>query len=467
MNKNLYLSSLTAQQLYSKVKDLPVFDFHSHLSPKEIYEDVPYKNITEMWLKCDHYKWRAMRYAGVEEKLVTDGGDSNAASDKDRFKAFAKTVEKLAGSPLYVWAQMELQKYFNISEPLNTLNADDIYDRCDKIISEKKLSPDKLIKMSNVNFIATTDDPCDDLQYHKLINDENRPYKVSPTFRPDMALKIEVVGSNDGLEYIKNLGKITGINIDSAEKLIEALSIRLAHFIENGCLSSDHSVEMISYDTLSDDELNVIFNSIINQKDLSLNEIRCFKMNTLARLAKLYHRHNCVMQLHIGALRNNNSRLFASNGADTGCDSPNDFILTEYINKFLNTLDRSDSLPKTILYCLNAKDYISLSTAACNFPKENVNGNVQLGAAWWHLDHKSGIDTQLEAISSQGMLHAFTGMLTDSRSFTSFTRHDYFRRILCAFLAKLYESGECEDISILEKIAVDICYKNANTFFNR
>ncbi len=455
--EDFLLNGKTAQKLYSFAKEMPIFDYHCHLSPKEIYEDLPFQSITQMWLGGDHYKWRAMRYAGVAEEYIT--GDKD---DYEKFEAFAKVLGRLIGNPLHHWAHMELAMYFGVDKPLNEYTAREIFDTCNDVIKNKRFSPKYLIEHSNVTLVATTDDPADDLCYHQKLKD-NGSFRVIPTFRPDRAFKIE---SAEYKEYLSTLSATSGTDISDYAALMKALSDRLDFFDITGCRSSDHSVEGLNHTYLSDSKLEIIFQKAVKNEALTQTEIDSFKISSLLKMAKEYYKHDFVMQLHLGTIRNNNIRNFQTLGADTGFDSPNDFDMAVPVSRFLDCLDQTNQLPRTILYSLNSKDNLVLASQAANFPKENSPGHVQYGSAWWFCDHKDGITEQLKTLLSQGMLPFFVGMLTDSRSYLSYARHDYFRRILCSLLASYVDSGEYRyQEEILKKIVHNVSYYNAVEFF--
>ena len=395
------LRNKTAKKLYSAVKDLPIIDYHCHISPKMIAENYQFKNAFELFLGGDHYKWRQMRTNGIDEKYIT--GD---ADDYDKWLAFAKTMPYLIGNPLYHWTHLELKRYFGIDEPLSEKNAKDVWDRVNKLLAKDEYRVQGLIKMSNVETICTTDAPYDTLEYHKALKDFGT--KVVPAFRPDL----------------------NAINSD--------LSERMDYFHENGCRLSDHAV----------DEIN--------------DEI----IEKLVYLGEEYAKRGWVWQLHIGALRNNNTRMFEKLGPDTGFDSVNDFQVAEGLSKILDSLDKKDMLPKTILYTLNPKDNYVLGTMLGNFQGGGVPGKIQFGSGWWFNDQRDGMESQMRALANLGMISRFVGMLTDSRSFVSYTRHEYFRRILCNLLGKWVEDGEYpKDMAMLKKIASDISYYNAKEYF--
>ncbi len=398
------LKNKTAVELYEHVKDLPIIDYHCHISPKMIAENYQFKNAYELFLGGDHYKWRQMRTNGVDEKYIT--GD---ADDYDKWMEFAKTMPLLIGNPLYHWTHLELKRYFDIDESLNENTAREIWDKINACLAKEEYRVQGLIKMSNVETICTTDAPYDTLEYHRQIKGiEGFDTKVIPAFRPDLAK----------------------INSDFPE--------RLDFFHENGCRLSDHAVDSMDDDTIE----------------------------KLVYLGEEYAKRGWVWQLHIGALRNNNTRMFNKLGPDTGFDSVNDFQIAEGLSKILDSLDKKDMLPKTILYTLNPKDNYVLGTMLGNFQGGGVPGKIQFGSGWWFNDQRDGMESQMRALSNLGMIARFVGMLTDSRSFVSYTRHEYFRRILCNLLGKWVEDGEYpRDMETLKKIAEGVCYYNAKNYF--
>ena len=455
LSNNFILKGKTAKFLYERfAKDAPVYDYHCHLSAKEIYEDEIFSDISSIWLGYDHYKWRTMRFAGVPEEYITGNGDGCT-----KFKMWAKTCERLIGSPLYHWANMELETYFGVNEVLKESNADKIYDYCNAKIREDKLSPVKMIRSSNVKLICTTDDPVDSLEYHLLLGKRtDKGFAVLPTFRPDNALKI----LNDNfVEYIKKLETSSNIKITTYKDLLAALKNRIEFFSRTGCVLSDHSLESLVYSPTDFDEASNIFEKKLNGATVSVEEAEKYKLYTLSVLAEAYKEAGWAMQLHIGAIRSTNDTMLKKAGVDSGFDIMNDFQIAEPLAKLLNTMDKKNALPKTILYTLNSKDNLVLSSLPHCFTEDGVPGKVQFGAAWWFNDHKEGITAHLKAIADQGMLAYFVGMLTDSRSFLSYVRHDYFRRILCSFVGDLVDQGEfADDDAILGEIVEGICYKN-------
>ncbi len=454
-SSNFLLKSKTAEALYHNIaKCAPIYDYHCHLSAKEIYEDEVFTDISTLWLKHDHYKWRAMRYAGVSEELITGSG-----SGLDKFLAWAKTCERLIGSPLYHWANMELQTYFGVESNLKASNAEEIYQQCNRKIKQESLSPVKMIQSSKVKLICTTDDPLDDLAFHKKLQEKTGlGFTVRPTFRPDKALNI---GKAEFRDYVNNLSGVSGIAIHTYSDFINALFGRIEFFSANGCLLSDHSLESLSFSLTSEEEMGNIFLRKMQGDSIAKEDAEKFKQHTLILLAKEYYKAGWVMQLHIGAYRNTNTQAFRQLGVDAGYDIMNDFNLMEPLAQLLNEMDGQNGLPKTLLYTLNSKDNLVLSALPHCFAEDGVAGKLQFGPAWWFCDNKEEISKHLTAIANQGMLADFVGMLTDSRSFLSYVRHDYFRRILCNYIGELVENGEFEaDESILTSIVEGICYKN-------
>ncbi len=445
IGKNFLLDTETARHLYFDVAEkLPIYDYHCHLSPKEISEDKKYSTITEIWLGGDHYKWRFMRSMGVDEKYITGESDPY-----EKFEKYAECISYAFGNPLYHWSHLELQRYFDIHTPLSKKTAEEIYKKA----NEKLLtfSAQKAIKDSNVDLIGTTDDPFDTLEYHKKIKEEGKlSARVVPTFRPDRALKFDRT-------YFENNG------ITSLFHLKEVLIERLDYFVSLGCRISDHALGNVPYLIKSEKEVEEIF----KKKELTQEELEAYQTNLLLFLGREYKKRDVVMQLHISAIRNNNTRMFKLLGADTGFDSIGVFNFAENLSRLLDTLEVEDSLPKTILYSLNPSDNYTLATMLGNFQGGGIKGKIQLGSAWWFNDHLDGMREQLKALESEGAIAAFVGMTTDSRSFLSYPRHEYFRRILCQRIGRIVESGEfVNDEEILEKLVSDICYYNAKNYFN-
>ena len=459
MDDNFLLSTDTAITLYHDfAKEMPICDYHCHLNPKEIAEDKRYKNITEIWLGGDHYKWRTMRSFGIEEKYIT--GD---ATDYEKFEAFAKVMPYLIGNPMYHWSHLELQRYFGIEETLSPKTCKSIWDRCNEIINGEDFSARSMIKNSNVKYIGTTDDPIDNLEYHIAIaKDENFDCQVRPSFRPDRAVKIHGEGFAD---YIAKLGEVENTEIKDYETLLTVLEKRLDFFVENGCNITDHTLERVYFRNTTMEEVDAIFKKALAGETLTIEEIEKYSTLTMISLGRMYNKNGMVMQLHIGALRNNNTRMFKKLGADVGFDSIDDGEVATSLSRLLDSLDITDELPKTILYCLNPKDNEVLGTMLGNFQGGGIAGKIQFGSGWWFNDQKDGMERQMMALSQLGLISQFVGMLTDSRSFLSYTRHEYFRRILCNYIGGLVENGEYPaDMEILGEIVQNICYNNIEKY---
>ncbi|GAK98054.1 uronate isomerase [Nonlabens tegetincola] len=449
-----------AKTLYhNHAKNLPIIDYHNHLSPQEIATDRTFENISQVWLAGDHYKWRAMRAYGINEKYIT--GD---ATDKEKFLKWAEVVPYTVRNPLYHWTHLELKNYFGINELLSTKTAVGIWDETSEILKQSSHSANGLLKLMNVESLCTTDDPTDDLEYHKAISNNSSRVKTLPTFRPDKAFAIE--NGQEYLDYIDRLSQVSGVQISTFSDLIEALQNRVNFFHENGCRLSDHGLEQL-YVVQDEFDVNSAFAKALQKQPLSLNEIQSFKTIIMCELGKMYHQNGWTQQLHLGPIRNNNKRLLKELGSDTGFDSIGDFPQAVGLSSFLNELDATDQLAKTIIYNLNPSDNEVFATMAGNFNDGSIRGKVQYGSAWWFLDQKDGMEKQLNTLSNQGLLSCFVGMLTDSRSFLSFPRHEYFRRILCNLIGNDIANGELpNDPEHLGKIVSDICYHNAKNYFN-
>ena len=462
MDENFLLETEVAKELYHNfAKKMPIFDFHCHLNPKEIAENKRYKNISEIWLGGDHYKWRAMRTNGVAEDLIT----GKEADDRLKFKKWAETIPYTLGNPLYHWTHLELKRYFGIEETLTPKTEDMIWNTCNELLQKDEFTARELIKKSNVTGLCTTDDPVDTLEYHKAIKeDKTFDVKVLPTFRPDKAINIEKV---EFCDWIAKLEEVENTKIETYADLLTALEKRIDFFHKNGCKVSDHGLDTIVYEELTLEELNEVFKKGKNKEALTQKELDGYKGQLLVWLGKEYAKRGWIMQIHIGALRNNSSRMFKNIGADTGFDSIGDTIYAEKLAKILNVLDTTDELPKTILYCLNPRDNYVLGTMIGCFQGGGIPGKVQFGSGWWFCDQRDGMEDQMKALANLGLLSRFVGMLTDSRSFLSYTRHEYFRRILCNLIGKWVENGEYpNDTEFLGKIVEDICYNNAVNYFS-
>lgn len=460
MGEDFLLTNETAIELYHDYgKKMPIYDYHCHLNPREIWEDRRYNNITEVWLYGDHYKWRAMRAMGIGEKYITGNAD-----DYEKFEAWAKTIPYTIGNPLYHWTHLELRRYFGIYELLNSETAPMIWDKANKKLQQNNFTPRGLIEQSNVKVLCTTDDPLDDLRYHEKIGTlEDFNVKVLPTFRPDKGVEI----SNETFpEWINKLEKDRGKEIASFDDYLAALADRVNYFHDRGCRISDHGLEYVPYIAADNHTLGEIFKRGRRGDSLTRDEADIFKTGVLLFLGKLYANLGWTMQLHIGAIRNNNSRMFKTLGPDTGFDSIHDHNIAYGLSRFLDALDKKGNLPKTILYTLNPKDNYVLASMAGNFQGDGIPGKIQFGSAWWFNDQKDGMIEQMKILANIGLLSRFVGMLTDSRSFLSYTRHEYFRRILCNIVGEWAENGEIpKDMNLLGTTIEDICFNNAKKYF--
>jgi glucuronate isomerase len=461
LTEDFLLQNDFAKKLYHQyAKELPIIDYHNHLSPKDIATDTQFENITQVWLSGDHYKWRAMRAFGIDEKYLT--GD---ASDKEKFLKWAEVVPYTIRNPLFHWTHLELKAYFGIDEILSPKNAEEIYEKTKEILQQKSHSANGLLKMQKVESLCTTDDPVDSLEYHIAIQKDASKVKTFPTFRPDKSFAVEDVKAYN--EYLVKLEKASNSSINNYVGLLNALENRVDFFDKNGCKLSDHGLSQLYYFETDTHDISVLFNKIKSHKNLTTDEVAFFKAKTMIALGKMYHKKGWTQQLHLGAIRNNNKRLLNKLGPDTGFDSIGDFSQATALSGFLNTLDSTNQLTKTIIYNLNPSDNEVFATMVGNFNDGSIKGKVQYGAAWWFLDQKDGLEKQLETLSNQGLLSCFVGMLTDSRSFLSFPRHEYFRRILCNIIGTDVENGELpNDENFLGKIVSDICYYNAKNYFN-
>ncbi|PQJ72656.1 glucuronate isomerase [Polaribacter butkevichii] len=450
-----------AKKLYHDfAKKLPIIDYHNHLSPQQIAEDTQFENITQVWLYGDHYKWRAMRAFGINEKYITGN-----ATDKEKFLKWAEVVPFTVRNPLFHWTHLELKAYFGIDEILSSENAEEIYNKTAKLLQNKTHSANGLLKMLNVESLCTTDDPIDDLKHHIAIQKDASKVNAFPTFRPDKSFAVEDVKAYN--QYLTALEKASSLSINSYQDLLNALENRISFFNENGCKLSDHGLEQLSYFDTEIYDIATLFNKVKANENLTNEEVAFFKAKTMISLGKMYHKKGWTQQLHLGAIRNNNKRLLSELGPDTGFDSIGDFSQAKALSGFLNTLDSTNQLTKTIVYNLNPADNEVFATMVGNFNDGTIKGKVQFGAAWWFLDQKDGMEKQIETLSNQGLLSCFVGMLTDSRSFLSFPRHEYFRRILCNIIGTDVEKGELpNDEKFLGKIVSDICYYNAKNYFN-
>ena len=462
LKENFLLSTETAKELYFKhASALPIIDYHCHVSPKEIYEDKRFKNITELWLSGDHYKWRLMRSNGVDEYYITGNADPY-----EKFLKFAELMPKAIGNPMYHWCHLELKKYFEFDGVLNKDTAKEVFELCEKKLKSDNMSVRGIIKQSNVAFIGTTDDPIDSLEYHKLLADDNTfTTTVAPSFRPDKALNIDKPGWK---EYIFLLSDASGIEINDISSLKKALSLRIDHFAANGCRASDHGLDRMVYAEASEEEINKLITKVLNGGTVTADEAEALKTELLVHCATEYVRVGWVMQLHYNCMRNPNSNAFKTLGADTGFDCIGPDNGSRKLACLLDRLNTENVLPKTIIYSLDPSDNEFIDTLIGAFQSNNVQiaGKIQHGSAWWFNDNKQGMRDQLISLANLSLLGNFVGMLTDSRSFLSYTRHEYFRRILCGLIGEWVENGEYpDDDAALGAIVEGICYNNAKKYF--
>ncbi|MCB0708039.1 MAG: glucuronate isomerase [Chitinophagaceae bacterium] len=461
LDENFLLQNKTAQHLYHDIaKQLPIIDYHNHLPPEQIANDINFQNLTQVWLYGDHYKWRAMRTNGVNEKYITGN-----TTDYEKFQQWAATVPYTMRNPLYHWTHLELQRYFNISKILNTDTAKEIYDEASAKLQTADYSVRNLLRKMNVQVLCTTDDPADTLEHHQKIKNNQFEIKILPAFRPDKAMNADDAAAFNA--YVSKLEEVTGDSVSSYNDYLKVLKKRHDYFATLGCKVSDHGLEQIYAEDYTEQEIKNAFNKIRSGKDLNYQEKLKFQSAMLVHFAKWDCEKGWVQQYHLGALRNNNSRMLKQLGADTGWDSIGDFSQGRALSKFLNRLDETNQLAKTILYNLNPADNELMATMIGNFNDGSVAGKIQFGSAWWFLDQKDGMIKQMNALSNMGLLSRFVGMLTDSRSFMSYPRHEYFRRILCNLFGSEIENGELpDDIPLIGKIIEDICYNNAKNYFN-
>ncbi len=460
IDDNFLLHSKAAIELYHGfAKEMPIIDYHNHLSPEQIANDINFENLTQLWLYGDHYKWRAMRANGIKEKYIT--GD---ATDYEKFEQWAATVPYTLRNPLYHWTHLELQRNFNIDKILSPQTAKEIYDECSAKLKTPEYSVKNLLRKMKVKVLCTTDDPTDSLEHHRKIKADGFEIKVLPAFRPDKAMNVDDVGSFN--TYVNRLQEVSNILIASFDDYLEALKSRHDFFAAMGCCISDHGLEQMYAIDYNEAEIKNIFRKITAGESISQQENMKFKSAMLVKFSLWDHEKNWIQQYHLGALRNNNSRMLKILGADTGWDSIGDFSQGKQLSKFLDRLDSTDQLAKTILYNLNPADNELIATMTGNFNDGSVAGKMQFGSSWWFLDQKDGMTKQINALSNMGLLSKFIGMLTDSRSFMSYPRHEYFRRILCNILGEEIENGELpDDIAWTGKLIQDICYNNAKEYF--
>jgi len=463
MGEDFLLTNDVAKELYEEhAKKMPIFDFHCHLAPKEIYEDKQFSSITEAWLGeghyGDHYKWRLLREFGVPEEYITGN-----KSPREKFDRFASAMPFMAGNPVYQWTHLELKRFFGISKLLCPENADYIWNETNRQL--KDMTARKMIEKSNVDTIFTTDDPIDDLHYHELMaQDKTLKVHVAPAFRPDKAINVE---RDTFIPWIRGLEEVTGHSIDNLSGMLSALDDRLAFFVQHGCLASDHALDVVHYKKgASYEEADKVFKKGLEGLPISFEEEDIYKGYVLVHLGRQYHKYGMVQQYHIGALRNNSKRMYAELGADTGFDAIQDQCFAEKLSGLMDELDYTDELPKTVLYDLNDRDNSVLVSLMNCYQKGGIKGKIQFGTAWWFQDHFDGMNRQLSYLASDGLLSCFIGMLTDSRSFLSYPRHEYFRRLICEYLGKLVEEGKYpDDRKTLGQIVEDISFNNAKKYF--
>jgi len=459
LDRNFLLENQFSEALYHDyAAKMPIIDYHNHLPPSEIANNKKYQNITEIWLKGDHYKWRAMRANGINEDFITGQAD-----DKEKFLKWSETVPYTMRNPLYHWTHLELQRYFDIHDILNKETGAQIYDSTKEQLESDAFSAQQLLKKMNVKIVCTTDDPTDDLSHHQSLSNQDWGVKMLPGFRPDKFIMIQ---EPLFLQKVEELGQCTQRQIHSIHDFVEALQDRIDFFHELGCRLSDHGLSQIYAADFTDELIDQIFKKRIAGKEIFHGEAIQFQSAILYYLARMYHAKDWTMQFHLGALRNNNQRLLNKLGADVGCDSIGDYDQATPLSRFLNKLDTEEKLCKTILYNLNPRDNEVFATMVGNFNDGNSIGKMQWGSGWWFLDQKDGMEDQMNVLSNMGLLSRFIGMLTDSRSFLSFPRHEYFRRILCNLIGKDVAKGELpNDIKWLGSIVEDICYHNAKRYF--
>lgn len=457
---NFLLENKYAEELYhSYASKMPIIDYHNHLPPQEICNNKIFDNISEIWIKGDHYKWRAMRTMGVNEKFIT-----GSSSDKEKFQKWAYTVPYTMRNPLYHWTHLELDRYFGIPDLLNAQNADSIYMETTEKLQTEAFSCQSLLTKMNVASLCTTDDPIDSLEHHQKLAKSEFKTKVSMAFRPDKAI---FIGNDTYNDYINKLSQVSDISIDSYDTLCDALRNRVTYFHDNGCRVCDHGFEHMYAEDFTEAEVKAIFKKKHEELPISKEEVLKFQSALLQFLSELYHEFEWVQQFHLGALRNNNSRMLTQLGPDTGWDSIGDFQQASSLSKFLNTMDSKNKLTKTIIYNNNPVDNSMMAAMIGNFNDGSIKGKVQFGSGWWFMDQKEGMIDQMNALSNIGLISSFIGMLTDSRSFLSFPRHEYFRRILCNLFGKDIQNGELpNDMDWIGKLVQDICYNNAKEYFD-
>lgn len=461
MDKDFLLSTEAAKTLFhSYAAQMPIVDYHCHINPQEIYENRKFDNITQVWLGGDHYKWRMIRSNGVEEKDIT----GKESSDREKFQKYAEALPRAIGNPLYHWSHLELQRFFDVSTPLSGETAEEIWNTCNAKLQEDSMRVRSLIERSNVKFIGTTDDPIDSLEWHeKLAADSTVKFTVAPSFRPDKAVNAHKPGYAD---YIAALSKASGVGIKDSDSLCEALGKRIAYFDEHGCRASDHGLEYVFCREDKGGQADAAFKKAMAGEPLPIEELEALQTKLLLYVARQYAKYGWVMQIHYSTLRDNNSRRYQELGPDTGFDCIGSFNCGQGLTKFLDTLDSTGELPRTILYSLNPNDNAMLGTIIGCFQGPETAGKIQHGSAWWFNDTKTGMAEQLTSLANLSILGNFVGMLTDSRSFLSYPRHEYFRRILCSLIGGWIENGEYPaELAQAGALVQDICYNNAARYF--
>ena len=460
LDEDFLLHSDIARTLYHEfAKNQPIIDYHCHLPPQDLAANRSFENLTKIWLDGDHYKWRAMRATGVPENLITGN-----APDKDKFRKWAATVPKTLRNPLYHWTHLELRRYFDFNELLSEANADKAYDHCSALLQQPAYATRALIDKMQVEVIGTTDDPADTLEYHQQLKDSDWKVKVLPSFRPDLAYAAEDPSAYN--TYLDRLAQSAGVKINTLSDLFQALEVRIQYFNALGCKLSDHGLEFIPLPDGSTNSADNIFLQVRTGNKISREDIGKLRFQILVELGKMYHKHGWTQQFHLGAMRNNNARMMKQIGANTGYDSIGDFSQAAGMSRLFSTLDTEDQLARTIIYNLNPADNELFATMAGNFNDGSIEGKIQYGSGWWFLDQKDGMEKQLNALSNMGLLSGFIGMLTDSRSFLSYPRHEYFRRILCNLIGRDVLNGELPaDEKLLGNTVSDICYRNAKKYF--
>lgn len=460
LDEDFLLQSEEARHLYHQhAANTSIVDYHNHLSPKDIAENRQFTNLTEIWLEGDHYKWRAMRINGIDEKYCTGN-----ASQEEKFMKWAETVPNTMRNPLYHWTHLELKRYFGVDELLNAKTAKGIYQHCNSLLKKDEYKVQGLLSMMKAEVVCTTDDPTDDLKYHEAMAG-SKTLRMFPTFRPDKSYVFDDVIKYKA--YIQKLSEVSGVTINSLQSLFKALENRVEFFHAHGCHVSDHGLETLPFSRISQGEAEKLFSDLLSGNALSAEEKTGLRFVILSHLCHLYHAKGWVQQFHLGALRNNNTRMLRELGPDTGFDSMGDFSQAHTMSRFFDQLDNSNQLAKTIIYNLNPADNELFATMTGNFNDGTTPAKMQWGSGWWFLDQKDGMEKQMNTLSNMGLLSRFVGMVTDSRSFLSFPRHEYFRRILCNLIGEDVKRGELpNDMKHLGKMVEDICYNNAKTYFN-